>query len=164
MVAMLAIAWYAMMALHETGHVLHAWLSGGQVQRVVLPLADFSRTDVGPNPAPRFVAWGGAIWGCLLPLGLWGLWRARRWRDGRAIQFVAGFCCIANGCYLGAGVFLPVGDARDLMVLGTPRWALGCFGIAALTAGLYLWHRLGPNFGLYASGSVPSQHLPSARI
>lgn len=51
-------AWIAMLAVHEAGHVLHAWLSGGQVRRVVIPLVGFSETDVSPNPSPLFVAWG----------------------------------------------------------------------------------------------------------
>lgn len=54
-------AWLAMMALHECGHILHAWLSGGDVQRVTIPLWGFSITEFGRNPHPAFVAWGGAV-------------------------------------------------------------------------------------------------------
>ena len=57
-----------MMAVHEFGHVLHAWASGGVVAQVSLPLLSFSKTDLSQNPHPLFVAWGGAIWGCIIPL------------------------------------------------------------------------------------------------
>ena len=35
-------SWLAMMAVHEAGHVLHAWASGGTVSVVRVPLAGFS--------------------------------------------------------------------------------------------------------------------------
>ena len=31
-----AAAWYLMMIVHESGHVLAAWASGGRVARVIL--------------------------------------------------------------------------------------------------------------------------------
>ena len=66
-----ALSWLGMMAVHELGHVLHAWTSGGKVVRVVLHPATFSRTDVSPNPRPLWVAWGGATWGSVIPLAAW---------------------------------------------------------------------------------------------
>ena len=55
-------SWLTMMAVHEFGHVAHAWFSGGHVVRVIVPLLGFSRTDVFPNPSPSFVTWGGPLW------------------------------------------------------------------------------------------------------
>jgi len=43
------LSWLAMMAVHELGHVLHAWASGGVVERVSLPLLSFSRTTINPS-------------------------------------------------------------------------------------------------------------------
>jgi len=44
------LSWLLMQALHETGHVLGAWLTGGQVVKLVLNPLAISRTDVSPNP------------------------------------------------------------------------------------------------------------------
>ena len=55
------VAWLAMLAVHEAGHVLHAAATGGKVVRVELPLLGFSQTHVAPNPRPAVVAWGGAL-------------------------------------------------------------------------------------------------------
>jgi len=40
----LAGSWWAMQAVHEFGHVLGAWLTGGRVERVVLSPLTISRT------------------------------------------------------------------------------------------------------------------------
>ena len=137
------VCWLAMMATHEMGHVLHAWLWDGQVERVVVPWFDFSRTDLSYNPHPLFVAWGGALWGSLIPLVLLALAQASRNRLARWVQFLAGFCLIANGTYLAAGSVIGAGDAGDLMRYGAPRWQLVVPGVLAAALGLYLWHRLG---------------------
>ncbi len=152
-------SWLALMAVHEGGHVLHAWLSGGRVARVEIPLLGFSRTDLAENPHPLFVAWGGALWGCLLPSALLGLVVAtgRRWRQ--IALFFAGLCLIANGAYLAIGQFSGAGDAGDLVRLGTPRWVLVMFGVITAPAGLYCWHRLGPRMGI--GQRVPSAARPS---
>lgn len=44
-----------MQAIHECGHVLGAWLTGGQVARVVLNPLTLSRTDLAENPRPLVV-------------------------------------------------------------------------------------------------------------
>ncbi len=131
------------MATHETGHVLHAWLSGGHVERVAFPWLGFSRTDVSLNPHPLFVAWGGALWGTLIPLALLALATASGFRLRRWVQFFTGFCLIANGAYSAAGSVISAGDAGDLMRYGAPQWQLIAVGTCAATVGLYLWHRLG---------------------
>ncbi len=144
----LALSWLAMMAVHELGHVVHLGLSGGTVEKVVLHPLAISRTDAGANPHPLAVAWGGAIWGCLIPLAV--LLAARRLAPSHAYlaRFFAGFCLIANGAYLAADAFVRGGDGRDLIAHGTPPWVLIVFGVTALTGGLWLWNGLGPHFGL----------------
>ena len=143
----IGFSWFAMMMVHEFGHVLHAWISGGVVERVVLHPATFSRTDLARNPHPLFVAWGGAVWGCLIPLALWGLVRAWRPREAYLARFFAGFCLIANGAYLAAGSLIGAGDAGDLLRRGAAPWQLLSFGILASAAGLASWNGLGPSFG-----------------
>ena len=140
--------WLGMMAVHEAGHVLHAWLSGGVVDEVSIPLAGFSLTTFSVNPRPHFVAWGGPVWGCVIPLALLAalrpLGRGARTRPVfRAVQFFAGLCLVANGVYLGVGWTGRSGDAGDLLRYGTPAWVLVGFGALTSGAGMYLWHRLG---------------------
>lgn len=139
--------WLAMMTVHEAGHALHAWFSGGQVREITIPFPGFSQTVVDPNPRPLLVAMGGPLWGVLLPmLAALGWWSARvvgwHWAAG-----FAGFCLIANGAYLGIGAWDDVGDAGELQRRGVPRWVVSAIGIALLAAGLWLWHRLGRQRG-----------------
>src|SRR5688500_10776408 len=120
--------WLGMMAVHEAGHVLHAWLSGGVVERVHIPLLGFSQTFYAVNPRPHFVTWGGPAWGCAIPLlVLAALLRAPR-RLRRVAQVFAGFCLIANGAYLGLGWVEHAGDAGELRRYGTPVWVMVAFG------------------------------------
>ncbi|MGD8452292.1 MAG: hypothetical protein PVJ57_10780 [Phycisphaerae bacterium] len=135
--------WLGMMATHEAGHVLHAYAAGGRVARVIVPWVGFSRTDLAENPHPHFVAWGGAVWGCLIPLGLLAVAAALRFRRVAWVQFFAGFCLVANGTYLATGSAIDAGDCDDLMRCGTPRWLLVAVGTPLAASGLYLWHRLG---------------------
>src|ERR1044071_6913574 len=93
----LALSWLGMMVVHEFGHVLFGWSSGGVVARVVLSPLEFSRTEMQRNPHPLFVASGGALVGVTLPLFVSGLWRLLRWPSWYILQFFAGFCLVANG-------------------------------------------------------------------
>jgi hypothetical protein len=61
------LSWLGMMAVHETGHVLHATLSGGRIVFVSIPLFAISQTFVHPNPREHFVVWGGPAWGIAIP-------------------------------------------------------------------------------------------------
>jgi hypothetical protein len=146
--ATLGTSWLAMQIVHEAGHVAAAWASGGQVQRVVLDPLQISRTDVAPNPLPLFVVWAGPLLGIILPCAAWRIARRVAGRLEYLFRFFAGFCLIANGSYLGAGVVLPVGDAADILRLGGSRWSLAVFGLLSVPAGLRLWHGQGPSFGL----------------
>jgi hypothetical protein len=132
-------SWLGMMAIHESGHALAGWLSGGHVQRIVLPLWGFSRTDVSTNPHPAIEVWAGPLCGSIVPLLVWLIVR-KPWRSWR---FFAGFCLIANGSYLGIGWLMRSGDAWELTKLGTPRWVLILVGSLGIVSGLWIWHRLG---------------------
>lgn len=146
--------WLALLAVQEFGHVLHAWLSGVRVERVVIPLMGFSRTDLLGATTTRFIVWGGPAWGCAIPLVALAIgWTRPRIR--RILLAFSGLCLIANGAYLGAGSFLAAGDAGDLLRLGTPGWTLWLFGAITVSAGLYCWHLLGPQLGLSSRGDDP---------
>lgn len=134
----LVLSWLLMQVLHEIGHLLHAGASGAAVERVELHPLRFSRTVLATNPRPQLVAWGGPVWGCLLPLGLW--LAVRRVGEGAAVagRVLAGFCCLANAIYVGTGPWTMAGDAGDLLLSGAPSWALVAFGLVAGLGGLAL--------------------------
>lgn len=149
----IGFSWLAMMVLHEAGHVLNAWLSGGNVAEVVLSPLAFSRTDYAENPHPLFTAWGGVLWGSLLPMALYGLAHGFVPVHDYLARFLAGFCLIANGAYVGAGSFFAGGgdDAGVILQHGGEPWTMWLLGIVAVAAGLWLWNGLGPKFGLGAA-------------
>jgi hypothetical protein len=101
-VSVLLLSWLLLQAVHELGHVLAAWMTGGTVQRVVLDPLTISRTDVDPNPQPLVVTWAGPLFGSLTPLAVWALLEIARARLAWLARFFAGACLLANGLYLGA--------------------------------------------------------------
>src|SRR6266404_4411732 len=137
-VSTLALSWLGMMVVHEFGHVLFAWLSGGSPARVVLSPLEFSRTDLQRNPHPLFVASGGALVGDALPVLVFGLWRLHRSRGWYILQFFAGFCLVANGIYFAVVSFIPnAADPGDLMRAGSPQWPLILFGVVTIPIGFF---------------------------
>jgi hypothetical protein len=144
----LCLSWLLFMVLHEFGHCLGAWLTGGEVRRVSLGPLVISETVLGENPRPLVVVWAGPLVGSLLPAGLWLVLRLSGSRRAYLGRFLAGFCLAANGAYIGADAFYRNGDGFVMIAHGTSRWVMVLFGLTALAAGLRLWHRLGPRFGL----------------
>jgi hypothetical protein len=147
-------SWLGMQAVHELGHVLGAWATGGTVARVVLHPLTISRTDLDSNPRALVVVWAGPVFGVLVPLVLWGLAEGLRLRGAFVWRFFAGFCLIANGMYIAVGSFDGVGDCGEMLRHGSPPWTLWLFGGMAVPAGLWLWHRQGRHFGLGIVGKV----------
>lgn len=156
-VTTLLASWLGMQAVHEIGHVVGAVVSGGKVQRVVLHPLTISRTDLSHNPHPLLTVWFGPACGCLIPIGLWGL--SRRRSVEFLLKFFAGFCLLANGLYIGVGSFDRVGDCGDMLKQGSPIWTLWLFGFLTVPTGLWLWHGLGPNFGLGTDSREIEQSL-----
>jgi hypothetical protein len=151
----LGASWLGMMAVHEFGHMITAWATGGAVRLVELPILGFSRTDLATNPRPLLVAWGGAVWGSVLPLVLLLAVRFCAHRYEFLTRSFAGSCLIINGAYLAGGAWINAGDASDLLRHGASRLQLLAFGLPAIAAGLVLWNGLGPDFGLrQAAGHV----------
>ncbi len=147
--------WLAFMAVHELGHVVAGWSTGGTVTKVVVHPLAISRTDVSPNPHPLIVVWAGPLLGVILPMVIWGIFWAAKLPGDYLARFFAGFCLIANGAYIAAGSFGQIADAGDMLRHGSPIWLLWLFGFVSVPIGLLLWHGLGPKFGLgNASGQV----------
>lgn len=113
--------------------------------------AVISRTDVQPNPHPLVEVWAGPLVGSTAPLIFALLSSVLRLRIAYLIWTVAGFCLLANGAYIGIGSIDPIGDARELLSHGMPRWPMAVFGVVAVTAGMWIWHRVSPRFGFGAS-------------
>ena len=148
MVSIVLLSWLGMMIVHESGHVAIAWITGGKVNKVILNPFEFSRTDVFPDPHPLAVAWGGPIIGVLLPLTAFSVAAMLRWSGTYLLRFFAGFCLVANGAYIGAGSFNRIGDTYPMLLFGSSLWQLWLFGALTVSLGLFLWHHLGPHFGL----------------
>ncbi len=144
----LACSWLAMQWVHEAGHLLGAIASGGEVEQVILHPLSISRTDLAANPHPLIVAWAGPVFGVLAPITIWLIAHAWRLNSTSLFRFFAGFCCIANGAYIGLGSFDAIGDCGELIRHGAPLWQLWLFGAGNVAGGLFLWHGLGPHFGL----------------
>lgn len=143
-----------MMAVHELGHVVAAWVTGGTVTEVVLHPLAISRTEVRPNPHPLVVAWAGPWTGVLLPTAGWGIWHLLALPGQYLLRWFVGFCLIANGAYLGLGSVWAIGDAGEILRHGTPQWILWVFGLLTVATGLRMWHGTGPNFGIKAPGNL----------
>jgi hypothetical protein len=144
----LLCCWLGMQAVHEFGHVVGAWLTGGVVARVVLYPLTISRTDLLDNPSPTVVVWTGPVLGVLLPVVFWGAAAAIGFPGAFVLRFFAGFCLIANGAYIAGGSFDGIGDCGQMLRHGSPIWTLWLFGAVAVPVGLMLWHRQGVHFGL----------------
>jgi Peptidase M50B-like len=145
------VSWLGMQAVHESGHMLGAWLTGARVERVVLHPLTISRTDLAENPRPLLVAWAGPSMGVLVPLLLWAIAAAVRLSAAFLFHFFAGFCLIANGLYIGLGSFGHIGDCREMLLHGSQLWQLWLFGLVTAPLGVFLWHGLGNPFGLRSS-------------
>ncbi len=142
------LSWLLFMVIHELGHVLGALATGGEVERVVLGPLLISETVMGDDRCPLLVVWAGPIVGTLLPVALWGLLRLLKCSRAYLARFLAGFCLVANGAYIGADAFCQNGDGRVMALCGTPVWVMVIFGVAAVVPGLLLWHRQGKFFGM----------------
>ena len=73
------LAWLWMQIIHESGHALFSWLTGGTVRRVVLHPLTISRTDLDLNPHPLIVCWAGPVFGSIAPVMVWLISHTVKW-------------------------------------------------------------------------------------
>jgi hypothetical protein len=99
-----------------------------------------------------------------LPLLLWGAAAGLRRSGAFLLRFFAGFCLTANGAYIAGGSFDRIGDCGEMLRHGSPLWQLWLSGAVAGPAGLWLWHRQGPHFGLGPAGGQVSAGVASASL
>jgi hypothetical protein len=93
-VLLLAASWCVMTFVHESGHVLCGWASGGTLRHADLAPWRLPYSTFDPDPHPLATLWGGPLLGAVVPLAAAVLVR-RGW-----VWFVAYFCLLANGSYL----------------------------------------------------------------
>jgi hypothetical protein len=157
-------SWLGMQAVHESGHVVGALLTGGEIAKVVLHPLTISHTEFIENRHPLVVVWAGPLVGVLLPLVLWGVLAATRTPGAFVARFFAGFCLIANGAYLGVGSFSGTGDCGEMLRQGSPAWVLRIFGAIAVPVGFWLWNGQGPNFGLGSAQGKVNHRVAYGRL
>jgi hypothetical protein len=156
-VSTLLASWLGMQLVHEAGHVLGAWLTGGEVKQVVWHPLTISRTDLTSNPQPLIVVWAGPVVGVLLPMLFWFSARLLRTAAEFVWRFFAGFCLIANGAYIGIGSFERIGDCGEMLDHGSPIWTLWMFGLLTIPLGFAIWNRQATHFGIgKQAGNVES--------
>jgi hypothetical protein len=154
-VSTLIASWLGMQVVHEFGHVMGAWVSGGSVRLVALNPFSISRTELSYNPRPLVVVWAGPVVGVALPLLLWAIAKMVRLSGSFVLRFFAGFCLVANGLYIGIGSFHRIGDCGEMLRHGSQLWQLWLFGLLTAPVGVWLWHGQGRDFGLgVANGEV----------
>ncbi len=155
----LPFCWLAMQAVHELGHVIGAYATGGGVAAVNLHPLIISSTVVQPNPHPVLVVWAGPVIGTLVTLVLFAVASLAKLSSAYLFRFFAGFCLVANGAYIGVGPFYPAGDTDSLALFDVPAWQMYLFGLVTVPCGFWLWNHLGLKFGLgEARGSVNRTH------
>jgi len=95
-----------------------------------------SHTDLGENPHPLAVVWGGPVVGSALPLLAFAFASVCRLPGVYLFRFFAGFCLVANGVYIGIGWLLAQGADPWVMIdNGSPKWCLFCSDSSPLPLG-----------------------------
>ena len=144
----LSFCWLAMQAVHELGHVLAAWGMGASVEKVVLLPWTISRTDVSDPPCPQRYHLSGPVLGMVIPLILWAVSEIIKLPESFLLRFFAGFCLVANGVYLVAGILYPLTDSGRFLQSGGNVWILPALATPAILGGLALWNRQAKHFHL----------------
>lgn len=153
-----AFGYNAATALHELGHVLAAWMTGGRVQALHLHPFTTSYTNISPDPSPLLTHAAGVTLGPLAGLACIAL--GRRFEGTYAVPlYTTGVATFAtSGIYLVVGTLTGAGDARVLLDLGMPalglllaggalvaaafRLALPVVSLLGLSPGDSMWRRL----------------------
>ncbi len=135
--ALLLASWVVMTFTHELGHVIGGWLSGGHlVSCDLLPWhVPYSLFD--PDPHPLVTLWAGPWMGCLIPVSI-----ALTFKH-RYLTFIAAFCVLANGSYLGTAWWTNEAllDTPRLFAHGASKFSVLAFVIVSTIAGYLSFRR-----------------------
>lgn len=141
----------AAVCLHEWGHAIAVWLTGGEVTKIIIDPFTWSYTyyHYGEPGYELWITWAGFLFsmacGALLLALIWQV------RQPLVVPFfmtgVMGF--VQNGAYFSFDALFDIGgDAASLIYLGVPRGALVLVGLASMGFGLVLCVRLLPLVGI----------------
>ena len=134
---LILLGWCVMGATHEAGHVVGAWLGGGELRSFWPGPWPPPSSTFQPDPRPALTLWAGPVLGCAVPICLALPLRRRRTRGRRRAWFLADFCLLANGCYLATSWLTGdrLLDAPRLLAAGvSPVW-IGLFCAATCGVG-----------------------------
>ena len=132
LIPMAAFTWLSSMFVHEMGHVLSGWLSGGEFRYIDVYPFHFSTTILQPNPHPALVTWSGLLLGWGVPLLTIPLWKAQRASVGAILQSWSAYCWLAFGAYLALAAGESLSDTGQLLTEGWPVALL--VGMGAMVA------------------------------
>ena len=128
------------MVVHESGHILGAFLAGARIEKVVLWPWTFSETVRADSKVPLLDTWMGPVIGAYLPLICYACLKYRSFCGREFLGYFSGFCLLSNALYIGLGWMSQIGDAGDLQRLGTRISVMILFGITTGSLGLWIWH------------------------
>ncbi len=149
----------AAIVLHELGHALTLWMTGGTVTRFSLHPFSWSYTYYqSPSAYPLLTAWAGVLFSSAVALALLPL--IRPWRSAWTIPLALTALCVLviNGLYLTVdSLLLPGGDATVIIRHGTPWLFVLATGIALTLVGLAVGLLLLPRIGLTPDDTLVSR-------
>jgi small basic protein len=132
-----SFGWVLGIVLHELGHALAMWLTGGIVERITITPFSWPYTYYGSAPRyPQFTTWAGLLIGSAL--GLVVVFGVRKRTTPYLLPFLfAGLAPMLNGggYYLVDTFVSKQGDATDLIRAGVPEYVVIGAGILFLAVG-----------------------------
>lgn len=97
--ALLIVSWCLMTMTHELGHIIGGGICGGTLTDFDLLPWHLPYSIFEPDPMPLVTLWSGPILGIAVPVVI-AIIAKRDWT-----WFVADFCIVANGFYIGTAWF-----------------------------------------------------------
>jgi len=130
---LLLLSWSVMVVVHESGHIVCGWVSGGTLQQADVAPWSLPYSSFAPDPHPLITLWGGPVLGAILPLVVALLVR-RNW-----MWFIAHFCLLANGSYLAIAWFTGERhlDTARLLAQGAHPVTIALYCVATIGVGYF---------------------------
>ncbi len=151
-----SFAWVVIVTLHELGHAIAMWVTGGKVSRIEITPLSWSYTYYGTSPKyPLFTTASGAGIGILLAM----IFLVLTWKlsslYAAPFYFVGAGAFLQNGGYYMSDLLLHTGgDASSLVAHSAAlRLPLLILSILVLLPGLFLAIRLLPMIGISSKDS-----------